>query len=81
MNNKVISVEHLSKKYDLGLIGTGSLVRDFERWIAKVRGQPDPYSIIGQQTHTGQVGETIQALDDISFSVHQGEALGIMCLS
>ena len=78
MNNKVISVEHLSKKYDLGLIGTGSLVRDFERWIAKVRGQPDPYSIIGQQTHTGQVGETIQALDDISFSVHQGEALGII---
>ncbi len=78
MNNKVISVEHLSKKYDLGLIGTGSLVRDFERWAAKVCGRPDPYSIIGQKTHTGQVGETIQALDDVSFSVRQGEALGII---
>jgi len=78
MNNKVISVEHLSKKYDLGLIGTGSLVRDFERWAAKVRGRPDPYSIIGQQTHTGRVGETILALDDVSFAVQQGEALGIV---
>src|SRR5690606_17092465 len=68
----------LSKKYDLGLIGTGSLVRDFERWVARVRGRPDPYSIIGQQTHTGKVGETILALDDVTFSVQQGEALGII---
>lgn len=78
MVKTVISVEHLSKKYDLGLIGTGSLVRDFERWVARVRGRPDPYSIIGQQTHTGKVGETILALDDVTFSVQQGEALGII---
>ena len=59
MNHTVISVEHLSKKYDLGLIGTGSLVRDFERWAAKVRGRPDPHGIVEQQTYTGRVADTI----------------------
>ena len=44
MRNTVISVEHLSKQYDLGVIGTGTLTRDFERWWARARGKPDPYS-------------------------------------
>lgn len=28
MTKNVISVEHLTKKYDLGVIGTGLLIRD-----------------------------------------------------
>lgn len=74
----VISVEHLSKQYDLGVVGTGSLVRDFERWWARVRNQPDPYAVIGHEHHHKRVSESILALDDVSFSVQQGETLGII---
>lgn len=78
MNNPVISVENLSKQYDLGVVGTGSLIRDFERWWAKTRNKPDPYAIIGRETDHQKRGESILALDDVSFTVQQGEALGII---
>jgi hypothetical protein len=42
MSQTVISVEHLSKQYDLGVIGTGTLTRDFERWWARTRGKQFP---------------------------------------
>ena len=38
----VISVENVSKFYDLGLINTGTLHRDLERWWSRVRGKSDP---------------------------------------
>jgi len=78
MSNTVISVEHLTKRYDLGIIGTGTLSRDLNRWWARLRGKPDPYTRIGQRDHFERIGETILALDDISFTVQQGEALGII---
>lgn len=78
MNTSVISVEHLSKQYDLGVVGTGSLVRDFERWWARMRKQPDPFSIIGHEERHKKRGESILALDDVSFQVGQGETLGII---
>ena len=78
MKNIVISVEHLTKQYDLGVIGTGTLTRDLNRWWAKLRGQPDPYTPIGHQDHFERIGESILALDDISFKVEQGQALGII---
>ena len=40
MTNTVISVEHLTKRYDLGVIGTGTLARDLNKWWARWRGQP-----------------------------------------
>ena len=78
MSNTVISVEHLSKQYDLGVIGTGTLTRDFERWWARTRGKPDPYSPVTQDYTRKHGDETILALDDVSFTVQQGEALGII---
>lgn len=78
MNDVVISVEHLSKQYDLGVIGTGTISRDLNRWWARVRKKPDPYTRIGQKDAFSRIGETILALDDISFQVEQGEALGII---
>ena len=78
MSNNVISVEHLTKQYDLGVIGTGTLSRDLNRWWARVRHLPDPYTRIGQQDAFARIGETILALDDVSFTVNQGEALGII---
>ncbi len=78
MRNSVISVEHLTKQYDLGVIGTGTISRDLNRWWARVRKQPDPYTRIGQRDAFEQIGESILALDDVSFTVNQGEALGII---
>ncbi len=78
MTKSVISVEHLTKQYDLGVIGTGTISRDLNRWWARVRKQPDPYTRIGQKDAFERIGESILALDDVSFTVQQGEALGII---
>ncbi len=78
MSNTVISIEHLTKQYDLGVIGTGTLSRDLERWWARVRHHPDPYTKIGHEDTFNRIGESILALDDVSFTVRQGEALGII---
>ncbi len=74
----VISVENLSKEYRLGQIGTGTLSRDLNIWWAKLRGKPNPLLKIGEKDHGNRDGETIFALKDVSFTVEQGEALGII---
>ena len=78
MRKPVISVENLTKQYDLGVIGTGTISRDLNRWWARVRNEPDPYTRIGQRDAFERIGESILALDDVSFQVQQGEALGII---
>ena len=78
MSKTVISIEHLSKRYELGIIGASSLQRDLNRWWARTRGKPDPYLKIGQQDLSARAGEYIWALDDINFEVKQGETLGII---
>jgi lipopolysaccharide transport system ATP-binding protein len=74
----VISIEHLSKSYHLGQIGTGTLTNDFKVWWAKVRGQPNPMLKIGQADHGNRKGEELLALQDVNFTVRQGEVLGII---
>src|SRR5664280_3330634 len=78
MSNTVISVESLSKAYRLGQIGTGTLSRDINVWWAKVRGKPNPMLRFGETDHGNRDGETLWALKDVSFSVEQGETLGII---
>ncbi len=74
----VISVEHLSKSYRLGQIGTGTFTYDLQVWWAKMRGKPNPLLKIGETDYGNQDGETIRALEDVSFTVEQGEVLGII---
>lgn len=62
MSPTVISVEHLSKAYRLGQIGTGTLAYDMKLWWAKVRGNPNPLLRIGETDHGNRDGETIWAL-------------------
>ena len=77
---KVIQVENLSKTYDLGLVGTGTLSKDLNRTWAKLRGKPDPYATLAELNDRTQKSEsgTVYALKDINFSVEQGEVLGII---
>jgi energy-coupling factor transporter ATP-binding protein EcfA2 len=74
----VISAEHLSKSYNLGQIGTGTLRNDLKVWWDKLRGKPNSMLKIGEKDHGNRDGETIWALKDVNFTVEQGEVLGII---
>jgi lipopolysaccharide transport system ATP-binding protein len=74
----VIAVENLSKVYRLGQIGTGTFSNDIKLWWAKVRGKPNPLLRIGETDHGNMDGADLWALKDVSFTVKQGEVLGII---
>ncbi|MBV6396418.1 MAG: Vitamin B12 import ATP-binding protein BtuD [Anaerolineales bacterium] len=78
MSNVVISVENLSKSYRLGQIGTGTFANDMKLWWAKARGKPNPLLRIGETDHGNHDGEDLWALKDVSFTVEQGEVMGII---
>lgn len=80
MSNKVIEVSNLSKMYDLGLVGTGTLSKDLNRMWAKMLGKPDPYATIADLNDRSVKSDTgtVWALKDICFDVEQGEVLGIV---
>jgi len=48
MSDVVIQVDSLWKKYRLGTLGTGTLRHDFNRWLHRVVGKPDPYAKVGE---------------------------------
>jgi len=78
MSGTVISIEHLSKHYRLGLIGGGTLREDVNRMIARIRGKPDPTLKIGLEDHGNRGGQEIWALRDVNLAVEEGEILGII---
>lgn len=75
-----IEVEGVGKQYRLGLVGTGTLSHDLNRWWASVRGRPDPYLKVGERNARDAAGasEYVWALRDVSFAVRSGEAVGII---
>ena len=77
MDEISIKVEHVSKEYRLGAIGGGTLRGDLQSWMARVQGKEDPNTRIGSTFKT-RIGERFLALDDVSFEVRRGEALGII---
>ena len=74
--NCVIEVEHLSKEYRLGVIGSGTLRRDLQSRYAKFRGREDPNRRIGAASY--EKGETFLALDDMNIEIMRGERVGII---
>ncbi len=77
MDELAIKIEHVSKEYRLGAIGGGTLKGDLQSWWARKRGKEDPNSKIGDRTDI-HMGERFLALDDVSFEVKKGEAVGII---
>ncbi|WP_258139374.1 ABC transporter ATP-binding protein [Mucilaginibacter phenanthrenivorans] len=74
-----IKVEGLSKAYQLGEIGTGTISRDLERYWAKIRGKEDPFLKVGEvNDRTIKGGDIVWSLNDLNFQIEQGDAVGII---
>jgi lipopolysaccharide transport system ATP-binding protein len=81
MSKVAIQVENLSKAYQIGQIGTGTLSRDVDRfWNTKILGKEDPFLKIGETNDRSIKGESdiVWSLKDINFEVNQGDAIGII---
>jgi lipopolysaccharide transport system ATP-binding protein len=80
LSNIAIKVENLSKAYQLGQIGTGTISRDLERWYARMRGKEDPFLRIGESNNqnTKSESDVVWSLKDINFEIEQGDAVGII---
>ena len=76
MSETIIKIDHVSKEYRLGAIGGGTLRGDLQSWWARLRGKDDPNLQIGKTAYNGN--EKFLALDDVSFEVRKGEAVGII---
>ena len=81
MSNIAIQFDHVGKLYHLGVVGTGTLSHDLNRWWkTSVLGKEDPYLKIGETNDRSKKGssEFVWALKDISFDVEQGDVVGII---
>ena len=80
MNDIAIRVENIGKLYRLGEVGTGTLSHDLNRWLARIRGKEDPFAKVGEVNDRTKKGESeyVWALQDVSFTIGKGQAVGII---
>ncbi|MFC1517417.1 ABC transporter ATP-binding protein [Candidatus Margulisiibacteriota bacterium] len=78
MTDTVIKIENLYKEYRLGVISHGTLRHDLQSWWARIRKKEDPNSLVSIHHNKETERNNILALNNVSFSVKQGEVLGII---
>lgn len=78
---KAIEFDNIGKQYRLGLVSTGTISHDLNRWwTINVLRKEDPYLKIGETNDRSHKGSSdyVWALKDINFSVEQGDVVGII---
>ena len=76
-----IEFNHVGKQYRLGLVSTGTLSHDINRWWrTSILGQEDPYLKIGDVNDRASKANSdyVWALRDIDFKVEEGDVVGII---
>lgn len=78
MSDIVIQAENISKMYQLGSIGSGSLRRDMQYWWEReILKKENPNQYINGSNKIDNA-DMIWALKNVNFELKQGEALGII---
>ncbi len=78
---KAIEFENIGKQYRLGLVSSGTISHDLNRWwTVNVLRKEDPYLRIGETNDRAHKGKSdyVWALKDINFSVEEGDVVGII---
>lgn len=81
MNQNAIEFDNVGKLYRLGVVGTGTLSHDLNRWwVTKILRKEDPYQIIGETNDRSKAGvsDYVWALKNITFNVEEGDVVGII---
>lgn len=75
-----IKVENLSKAYQLGQFGTGTISQDIQRWLTIKLGKEDPYLKIGEKNDRSISGKSdiVWSLKNLNFEINQGDVVGII---
>lgn len=75
---ELIRIENVYKRYRLGTINRGMLVKDLQSWWARKRGKEDPHATIGEHCDRIEKRGEFWALRDINLSINQGDTLAII---
>jgi lipopolysaccharide transport system ATP-binding protein len=79
--SSAIEFENIGKQYRLGLVSTGTIAHDLNRWwTMNILRKEDPYLKIGETNDRSHKGHSdyVWALKDINFSVEEGDVVGII---
>lgn len=76
-----IEFNNISKLYRLGLVSSGTLSSDLQRWWQmNILGKEDPFLKVGSVNDRSKAADSdyVWALKDINFKVEQGDVVGII---
>ena len=76
-----IEFNNISKLYRLGLVSSGTLSSDLQRWWQmSILGKEDPFLKVGSVNDRSKAADSdyVWALKDIDFKVEQGDVVGII---